>query len=270
MFAARLATAIALLALFCAGALLLPNVYWGAVLLAGLLVAAYEWGALAGYERSARWLFIGVVIISGAGLLLHPRAALLQAPLYWVSVAFWVAIAPVWLIRRWRPASALVLGAAGWIVLVPAWLAVTALQNAAAELLILLAIVWIADTAAYIVGRRIGRHRMAPHISPGKTWEGLMGAALAVAVYYSLLWLIPGAERTLLDVVSGLMLFGAVTAMSVQGDLFESWMKRQAGVKDSGALLPGHGGVLDRIDGLTAAMPLAALWIHYFGASGIL
>jgi len=267
---ARLATASALLALFCAGLLLLPNLYWGALLLAGLAIAAWEWAVLARYRGALRWLFVALVVASATVLLLHPGAAALQGPLYGLSAAFWALIAWPWLARKWRPEGALALGAAGWVVLVPTWLALTALQARPGELLALLAVVWIADTAAYFVGRRVGRHRLAPQISPGKTWEGLMGAALAVAVYYCLLWVAFGAGRTAAEVIGGLVAFGAVTALSVEGDLFESWMKRQAGVKDSGTLLPGHGGVLDRIDSLTAGMPFAALWLQYFGPSGIL
>lgn len=269
MLAARLVTAIALLALFCAGLLFLPNTYWGALLLAGLAVGAWEWAVLVRYRRVLRWLFVGVVAASGAALLLYPDVGVLRAPLFGLSAVFWAVIAWPWLAGKWQPRNALALGATGWFVLVPTWLALTTLQGRPGELLAMLAVIWIADTAAYFAGRRFGRHRLAPQISPGKTWEGVMGAALAVAVYYCLLWAALGGTRTPTEVVAGLMAFGAVTALSIEGDLFESWMKRQAGVKDSGTLLPGHGGVLDRIDGLTAGIPFAALWLHYFGRSGI-
>ena len=117
---------------------------------------------------------------------------------------------------------------------------------------------WVADTAAYAAGRTWGRHRLAPRISPAKTWEGVAGACAAVAVYYvALLFLAP--EWRWLHGWSGALLFAGVTLMSIVGDLYESWVKRQAGVKDSGALLPGHGGVLDRIDSMNSSLPFAAL-----------
>jgi phosphatidate cytidylyltransferase len=277
MFAARLATAAALLALSCSALLFLPNLYWGAILLAVLWVASLEWGALAGYRGGARWLFAGFVLVSGfillfdfyRGALAVAESAPLHALVYGISVAFWSFLAPAWLAAKWHTRNPIILGAAGWIVLVPTWLALTALQTTPRQLLVLLAVVWIADSAAYVIGRRFGRRRLAPRISPGKTWEGVMGACAAVAVYYAVLWFIFDASQPLSSPASGIILFAMVTVMSVQGDLFESWMKRQAEVKDSGTLLPGHGGVLDRIDGLTASVPLAALWLHYLPRPGI-
>lgn len=277
MFAARFITGIVLLALFGGALFLLPNIYWSALLLLALHLAALEWAALAGYRAAARWAFAALVLGAGVALLLHgyrttptmPNSSLLYVSVYWIAAVFWIVIAPAWLMKRWRPRNGFILGIAGAIVLVPTWLALAVLQAAPTHLIIVLGVVWIADTAAYLVGRRLGKHALAPRISPGKTWEGVIGAAAAVAVYFSLLWFIFAAERTLRDAAIGVALFAAVTALSVEGDLFESWMKRQAGMKDSGALLPGHGGVLDRIDGLTASLPIAALWLHYLHAAGL-
>jgi len=178
-----------------------------------------------------------------------------EIAVYGASVAFWVLIAAPWLARRWQVRSPLALAAAGWIVLVPAWLALARLQAEPERLLALLGIIWIADTAAYLAGRAWGRHRLAPAVSPAKSWEGVAGACAAVAVYYVALSIFTPEWRGL----SGALLFAGVTVMSIVGDLYESWIKRQAGVKDSGALLPGHGGVLDRIDSLNSSMPFAAL-----------
>lgn len=277
MFAARLVTAAVLLAVFSGALLLLPNEYWGAVLLAGLVIASLEWAALAGYRHAGRWLFGAVVFVSGLALLLGFRrtagameaSAQLHLFVYWISAAFWLLLAPAWLCGKWRIRNPVAMGVAGWIVLVPAWLALTALQTGPGRLLMLLGVVWIADSAAYVFGRRFGRHRLAPRISPGKTWEGVIGACIAVAVYYAFVWFIFAAQQAP-TWPGGMILFAAVTVMSVQGDLFESWIKRQAGVKDSGTLFPGHGGMLDRIDGLTASMPLAALWLHYFDSPGLI
>ena len=127
-----------------------------------------------------------------------------------------------------------------------------------------MAIVWIADTAAYFAGRRFGRHKLAPQISPGKTWEGAYGAMFAVVAYALLLLPLASSAQSAPAVdaasVTLWVLFAiALTALSIVGDLHESLLKRRAGVKDSGALLPGHGGVLDRTDALLAAMPPVAL-----------
>jgi phosphatidate cytidylyltransferase len=153
--------------------------------------------------------------------------------------------------------------AAGVIVLLAAWVAIVALHARSPWLVLAaMAIVWIADIAAYFAGRRFGRRKLAPAISPGKTWEGVWGALGAVAVYALVLAaaapaaMVPAGPAATLALVAFLPL---VAAISVVGDLYESLLKRQAGVKDSGALLPGHGGVLDRVDALLAAMPFAAL-----------
>jgi phosphatidate cytidylyltransferase len=117
-------------------------------------------------------------------------------------------------------------------------------------------VVWIADTAAYFAGRALGKHKLAPAISPGKTWEGVAGAFAAVTVYAVILHFVRIPTGGIYFVIAA---FFGMTAFSIAGDLFESWLKRCAGVKDSGIIFPGHGGMLDRIDGVVAALPLAAL-----------
>jgi phosphatidate cytidylyltransferase len=264
MFLARFATAAVLLAICVAGLFFLPNSWWCALLLPALVAAAWEWSALSGFGGAPRWWFIGLVVISAVAARLVGRDYLPggDITIYGIGVAFWLLIATPWLVKQWHVRSALAMGLAGWTVLVPAWIAIARLQAAPAKLLALLAIVWISDTAAYAAGRAWGRHKLAPSISPGKTWEGVAGAAVAVAVYYVALsaatpnwgwWAGPG----------GILLFAAVALAGVVGDLFESWIKRQAGIKDSGMLLPGHGGVLDRIDSLTSSLPIAALLLPY-------
>ncbi len=175
-----------------------------------------------------------------------------------VALLFWIAVVPLWL-RRSLGVSSAALAVAGALVLISAWYSLYLLQESAARLLALLGVVWVADTAAYFAGRRFGRRKLAPSISPGKTWEGVLGAIFGVGVYYSLLWLAWAPEFLAGHRTLDLILVAGMLALSVEGDLFESWAKRRAGVKDSGSLLPGHGGVLDRIDGLVAALPLAAL-----------
>jgi phosphatidate cytidylyltransferase len=185
------------------------------------------------------------------------------------ATMFWLLVAPWWLRGQWRMQSKLVFALVGALVLLATWVALVEMQAQSPGLLLaMMAIVWIADTAAYFAGRRFGRRKLAPSISPGKTWEGVYGALLAVAIYSGLLLLFAhdlGYTRAL-SVASAAVWLAAVlllAVLSMVGDLFESQLKRQRGIKDSGNILPGHGGVLDRIDALTAAMPAAALVSHY-------
>ena len=259
MFTARLATAVVLLAACISALLWLPNGWWTIFLLPVLLVAGWEWGGLAGLGRGARWGY-AILLVAMAGAVWAGAAAqpAVETGLYVAAALFWVIMAPAWLARGWRVRSPLALMVTGWVVLVPSWLALARLQADPRALLAVLGIIWLSDTAAYVAGRTWGRRKLAPSISPGKTWEGIAGAAVAVAVYYVVLLMAAPAWSEMRG-AAGAALFAAVAVMGVVGDLFESWIKRQAAVKDSGGLLPGHGGVLDRIDSITAALPAAAL-----------
>jgi phosphatidate cytidylyltransferase len=174
---------------------------------------------------------------------------------------------------RWLVGSAVqfhpswLLGMLGVIVLVPPWLSLLVLHGSAtpgsALVLMLMALVWTADSGAYAAGRLWGRTKVAPKVSPGKTWEGVYGgmAAAALTAVIAGQWIGFGWRTQV-----SLVLLGIVTVLfSIIGDLFESLIKRMAGVKDSGRLLPGHGGVLDRIDSVTAAAPVFALGLLWQG-----
>src|SRR6185436_844900 len=217
---------------------LLPHPGWALLMIVPTALGASEWAKLAGYGRGSRRLFVGSVIASCLLLTLISTSRTYEAlelniamALFAVALLFWAIVVPVWLYSKWRIANALLLG-----------------------------VVWIADTAAYFAGRRYGRNKLAPQISPGKTWEGVIGAYLAVLIYALAASLILQPSANGYDHLSALLFACVLTAFGIVGDLFESWIKRQAGAKDSGQLLPGHGGVLDRIDSLTAALPFAALY----------
>ena len=214
-----------------------------------LLFAGHEWARLCRLERAAALAFAAAVALTFLAL---QRAGLQQA-LFALAAFFWIVLAPLWMWRGVQPHQTVWIGAAGFAVLVPAALAMVRLEPLVVLLVLLL--VWIADTAAYFVGRAWGRRKLAPAISPGKTWEGAGGGLIGAALYAIILAFFTDLGAWLALVVTALLLGMA----SIVGDLFESAVKRQAGVKDSGSLLPGHGGILDRIDSATAALPLAAL-----------
>ncbi len=265
MLKLRILTAAVALSLFLAAMFLLPNAWWSIALVAPLLVAGREWARLARFGRSAEAAFLAALLAGSAVLWLlaipaarHPghTAAAAERAVYAVATAYWCVIAPCWLWLKLAVRQRLALAAAGLIVLLPTWLALARLQDDALLLLLLLAVIWIADTAAYCTGRAFGKRKLAPAISPGKTWEGVGGAFAAATVYALVLHFSLFSARDLHFVIAA---FLAMTTFSIVGDLFESWLKRNAGVKDSGGIFPGHGGMLDRIDGMTAALPLAAL-----------
>jgi len=271
MLKTRVLTAAVLLAVLLSALFLLPRNGWIAFCALLLGIAAWEWGALAGLAAAGRSIYTAFVI----GLFVLPevlevsRADGLYVPIwiYCAAALFWIILVPLWMWRRPQMDGRALLLTAGAIALVPAFAAAVDLRSVRPSLLVaVLATVWISDSAAYLVGRRFGKRKLAPAISPGKTWEGVAGALAAVALY-ALAWaslsgpaglsLGPGRAQLgpawILPVLLGLAVAGMI------GDLFESLIKRQAGVKDSGTLLPGHGGVLDRIDAPLAMLPLAAL-----------
>ena len=274
----RILTALVLVPFTIAALFLLPLRGWGAITLMIVVLASSEWAVLTGYRKRTGLLLVAGILLIGS-CMLFTRWTGFDADAGWpeafvVSICgaatlFWVVIAPAWLYFGWRIESKIVLSLVGCVALIATWVAVVQLQaRSPALLLALMAIVWVADTAAYFAGRRFGRRKLAPSISPGKTWEGVYGALVAVAVYA--LALLPFAERAgysdpLLPAgaIAWVALVLALAGVSIVGDLFESQLKRHRGVKDSGKLLPGHGGVLDRIDALMAALPPAALIAHY-------
>lgn len=272
MLKARVITALVLLAGLLAALFLLPAFGW--LVFASLIcaVAASEWATMLGFGGISRHVYAGILgalcLASGAVAGLHQEATVAPfglAPVYAVSALFWVLCVPFWLRARWqlpgRGAAALI----GLVLLLPPSLAIAHLRLLSPWLLLgVMAAVWIADIAAYFTGRAFGRRKLAPAISPGKSWEGAFGAVAGVTVYGLICLSMVGHGLSSGGYFLAVPALVAFTAISIIGDLFESLIKRQAGVKDSGTLLPGHGGVLDRIDSLTSTLPitgLLALWI---------
>lgn len=225
-----------------------------------VLLAGWEWTNLAAIDAPSRRL----VLVAGLAVVmavLWLMGAAMSAWILWLGMVGWL-LNLYWVMQypdqaeRWQSCSRRL--AMGVWVLVPAWVGLNVLRESGAVwLLFVLLLVWCADIGAYFAGRAYGRRKLAPRVSPGKSWEGVMGglvatAALAVVVAF---WQGLGA----IDLVVLLLATLLVTLASVLGDLLESMLKRQRGIKDASNLLPGHGGVLDRIDSLTAALPLFAL-----------
>ncbi|MBL8521901.1 MAG: phosphatidate cytidylyltransferase [Betaproteobacteria bacterium] len=281
MLLTRIITALVLLPLVLGALFWFPDWGWGlfAVLLVG--AASREWARLSQLPSAASFAFmclqlVGMLMLLGTSLhddwRMAYKASIVPVAAY-VALVFWAIVAPLWLRAQYR-ATATVNAAAGAAVLLPTFVALLVLREASPWLLLSFAVlVWVADIAAYFAGRRFGRRKLAPAISPGKTLEGVAGGVVAVVLYY-FLWRAaaahwPMAWSTPWLAAGGmvLLLFVTLGLASVLGDLFESWIKRGAGMKDSGTLLPGHGGVLDRIDALTSALPLAMAYIVFAGAA---
>ena len=263
MFVTRLLTAAALIAAFLGALFWLDRLALSLVVALIVALGAFEWARLCGIDLLWSWTYAAVCAGIYYDLTQFPRLAA------WVcafAIAFWVVVAP-YLLHRGFPRSWLRL-CIGLAVLIPAGIAMTAVPPR--WVLMVLVLVWIADTGAYLAGRAFGKRRLAPKISPGKTWEGVMGGAVGTLIYAMICAMFsPDLGGRVEGVIWVPFLAAALAlfALSVIGDLLESALKRQAGVKDSGRLLPGHGGVLDRIDSATAALPAALILLKAFEAA---
>ena len=251
----RVITAILLLAGLLGAVFLLPAAGWMVLCAALCAAAAWEWGGLARFERPLRML--SSIVFGVTCLMVGFLAGLGDGSLS--GALFWILVVRVWLARKWTLASPSAASLIGFVVLIPTALAMMHLRTIGPWVLLgTMAVVWVADIAAYFSGRAFGRHKLAPSISPGKTWEGALGGALGVLLFgFGILVAFGARQPGGAFVIAHALL--AWTAISVIGDLFESLLKRQAGLKDSGSILPGHGGILDRIDSLTSTLPIVAL-----------
>ena len=274
MLKTRIITALVLFCVFLSALFYLPPEGWLVFASMIAVLASWEWGALMGLKSKHRVLTgLGMVFLCALVSALAPEALRLKDGFadsawslgrwfYLPAAAFWLLAVPLWMRSRWLLPKSILGFMVGAILILPTWLALVQLRALGPlPLIAVMATVWLADIAAYFFGRSLGRHKLAPSISPGKTWEGAIGGGFAVVVYGFVL------SPHLPQIIAGnylvLFLFLAiVAAISVIGDLFESMLKRQAGLKDSSSILPGHGGVLDRIDSLTSTLPLVSLiWL---------
>jgi phosphatidate cytidylyltransferase len=263
MLKQRIFTALIALSVLAVVLFVVPEIVARIVIVALFLAGAWEWAGFLFTKNNERkrWIFVGFVALAIGMLLLNlPDAALIDTILK--AALVWWAIALTWLFFFPTNVPKFVSWVCGTLVLVPAWAALDYRYLSAPDLLLfVLLIVWVADIGAYFVGKGFGRVKLAPEISPGKTWEGVFGGLCAV-------FLLAAVGSRFVDIeISILVPFCiAVAMLSVVGDLTVSMFKRSAGVKDSGTLFPGHGGVLDRIDSVTAAAPLFAVALTWIGA----
>jgi phosphatidate cytidylyltransferase len=260
----RVVTAIVLAAALLWVLLGLPPLATVAVLTVLVLVGAWEWSAFLKLPSALlRAAYVGLVTVLLAAVwyfaaTVEGRNLVLSAAvLWWIGALGWIVFAPH-CVAAWSA------GLAGLFALVPAWLALVRLRldppRGAEWVLFALLLVWVADIGAFFFGRRYGRLRLAPEVSPGKTWEGVLGGAAVSAIVA-----IAGSVWFQVSMYVFLPLCLAVVAFSIVGDLTESLLKRFAGVKDSGTLFPGHGGVMDRIDSVTGAAPVLFLGLTLLG-----
>ncbi len=271
MLKTRIITALILAPIAIGGIFFLPPLGFALFTGAIITLGAWEWANMAGLTRQFARVAYAAAVALVLWLVYQPHSAVL-----WLAVAWWFVC--LLLVRSypsgsasWSPVAIRML--MGLAVLVPAWVGLNVLRTGSFQfggvdnnLLIILyvfCIVWVADIGAYFAGRAFGKAKLAPRVSPGKSWAGVWGGLAAVTVFALIVsWLAnAGIEDSLLLVLASLV----TGAVSVLGDLLESMLKRFRGIKDSSQLLPGHGGIMDRIDSLTAAIPVFALLISQLG-----
>lgn len=259
-----------------------------ALLLVALIgVGAWEWGPLMGFnsigKRSA-FVVSNVAILALLWQLLPPENLWLDIRelssiveyILWLSVAWWCLSAFLTYVyprcSSFWSSHRSVRGLFGWLTLLPTWVAFLVLRShdyqastyhGAQLLMFLFLLVWSADVGAYFVGKSLGKRKLLPNVSPGKTLEGFLGGIICACILVSVLGYV--LSWSMEQYITAIAVTCLITTVSVLGDLNESMFKRQAGVKDSGSILPGHGGILDRIDSLTATAPIFSLCFLYFG-----
>lgn len=264
-FAQRTLSTLILGPLLLGSIFLLEGVQFSLLLGVLLAPAAWEWARLAGQEQSAPRLLYTMALL----LLFYLARQFSLELLLWAALVWWGG-ALYWLRgypqrHRWLFAAPLRY-LAGIVILIPAWRALEVIHqqpDGGLLLLFLLLLIWGADIGAYLVGVRFGRRKLAPNVSPGKSLEGVAGGMASSLTVAAIGYMVtPVPDMTLSILVFSVVL---IVIFSIVGDLVESAYKRNVGVKDSGQLIPGHGGILDRVDSLTAAAPLYLTLLMLFG-----
>lgn len=264
MLKQRVITALAVLPLALAAIILTPLLWFDGFVVVVLAALMREWVRLTPVPSRFHWAFVILApLVFASAIISWPYALVWRESLLLGSVVLWI-LCPLWFASRY-PLDGWFKSLAGIVMIAGAGTALHMLKEIApngALVLLVFLLVWAADVGAYFAGKLLGRRRLAPTISPGKTWEGFFGGMLLTVVVGL------AAGYYLADMrpsVTWIVLLAAVAVVSVIGDLTESLLKRQANAKDSGTLLPGHGGVLDRLDSVLAAAPLFIFFTEHSG-----
>ena len=254
MLISRILSAFVMLLVFLSSMFLFSGRYFSFMIYIPSLLALFEWSKLLYFKSHEKKIFLIISLILIYFIDQHLDADNSRLILLIASV-FWLCIAPLFLLFKINLKNFFLSALIGWVLVMPLIISLNYLiQLSPWVVLLVLTSIWLADSGAYFFGKQFGKKKLAPTISPGKTWEGFLGALFVVSSF--------SIAMTYFGFVNSYMaifFFNLILVLSVEGDLFESYIKRMAKVKDSGDLIPGHGGVLDRIDSLCSSLPLATL-----------
>ncbi len=252
-------------------AIFMLSPYWMSIVFATLIViGAFEWAKLSDVSSflvkiAYSTLLIFLMVLGWKFLQIATTIVpvMVTAAIWWLLALFWVMNYPMGNQKNFS--NIMVKLFSGVLVMLPAWMGLVYLhqQYSPAWVIYIMVLIWVADSGAYFAGKKWGKRKLAPKVSPGKSWEGVYGAITAGVLYaiFGLWWLNIETQSIFYFVVLSII----IVPVSVLGDLFESMVKRHSGHKDSGNILPGHGGIMDRIDSLTAAVPVFVLGILVLG-----
>jgi len=252
MLISRILSALVMLIVFLSSMFLFSGRYFSFVIYISSLLALFEWSKLLYFKSHEKKIFL---VISLALIYFIDKYLNSEDSRFILLIAsvFWLCIAPLFLIFKINLKNFFFSSLIGWVLVMPLIISLNYLIELSPWIVLLvLTTIWLADSGAYFFGKQFGKRKLAPSISPGKTWEGFMGALFVVSSF-SIAMTYFGFVNSYMPI----LFFNLILLLSVEGDLFESYIKRMAKVKDSGDLIPGHGGVLDRIDSLCSSLPLA-------------